>query len=161
MDQTCRTKASSREVGALHSRGTMRRALAIGMAFLLLGVGCGKGDRNRNAISGTVQMDGKPLEKGSIRFSPIAGTKGPVSGGAIENGRYQIPPAVGLVEGRYRVEISATRKTGKMVQAPLAPPGKMVEEYGEALPPRFNSASTLEAAVKPGQNNLDFALKTK
>lgn len=130
--------------------------LAFGLAILVLVAGCGKGAVNRNAIGGAVLMDGKPLEKGSIRFLPIAGTKGPVSGGAIGNGRYQVPRAVGLVEGRYRVEISATRKTGKMVQAPLAPPGKMVEEYGEAIPPRFNSASKLEVEVKPGDNAADF-----
>jgi len=66
-----------------------------------------------------------------------------------------------LVKGRYRVEIGVTQKTGKMVQAPFAPPGKMVEEYGEVIPPRFNAASTLKVEVKPEQNTADFDIASQ
>jgi hypothetical protein len=93
-----------------HLRGLTRCALVVGTALLALAVGCGKGGPTRNAISGTVQLDGKPLDKGAIRFSPIEGTKGPIVGGTIENGRYQLSKAVGPMEGRHRVEIKCQSK---------------------------------------------------
>lgn len=164
MVQTGKLKASSIcDTPGLRSRSAMRCALAIAVMFLLPGVGCGKGGINRNAIGGTVRCDGQPLDKGAIRLSPIKGTKGPVTGGPIENGRYQLPRDIGPVEGWYRIAIHTTRKTGKMVAAPFAQPGKeaMIEEYGEGIASRFNSESTLEVEVKPGDNTADFEVATK
>jgi hypothetical protein len=157
VNRTCRVKTSNASTARdPHSRGTVRCVLAIGMAVLLLGLGCGKGGPSRNPIGGKVQLDGKPLQKGSILFSPIKGTKGPVTGGEIENGQYQLPKAIGPMEGRHRVEITSPRKTGRQVPAPLGPAGQMVDEYGEAIPSRFNSESTLEVEIKPGANAADF-----
>jgi hypothetical protein len=130
------------------------------MAILLACTGCNKGGLDRNAISGSVQLDGKALESGGILFSPIKGTAGPVTGGVIKNGRYELPRAAGPVAGWYRVEIHATRKTGKMAPAPFRRPGKdeMIEEQEEAIAPRFNFESTLEVEVKPGENTSDFSV---
>ena len=62
MDQTCGTKPNdTHDVRGPHFHGLMRCALVIGMAFLLMGVGCGEGGPNRNAIKGAVHLDGKPL----------------------------------------------------------------------------------------------------
>jgi hypothetical protein len=162
MNHTCGTKTNGAHfVRRLYLGGVIRHTLLIGMAFLLLGVGCGKGGPSRNAVSGAVQLDGKPLEKSLIRFSPIKGAKGPVTGGTIENGRYQLPQAIGPMEGRHRVEINANRKTGRRVPMPFARQGETEDEYGEAIPSRFNSESTLEVEVKPGDNTLDFNLTTR
>ena len=145
---------------------TQRRfwpCLGLLLVSLMVAPGCGKGGINRNAISGAVRCDGQPLDKGAILFSPIKGTKAPVTGGAIENGRYQLPRAIGPMEGWYRIEIHTTRKTGKKVAAPFAQPGKetMIDEYGEGIAARFNSESTLEVEVKPGDNTADFDVATQ
>ena len=87
--------------------------------------------------------------------------KGTVAGGEIVKGRYQLSGKAGPAVGWNRVEIRAMRKTGKMVPMPFPARGKMVEEQVEAIPPRFNSASTLKVEVKPGDNTADFAVESK
>jgi hypothetical protein len=163
MDQTYGTMASSRGTDSPHFRRTTRCAPVIGIAVLLACAGCHRGGLDRNAIGGSVTLDGKALATGGILFSPIKGTRGPVTGGAIENGRYQLPRASGPVAGWYRVEIHATRKTGKMVPAPFRHPGEneMIEEQEEAVAPRFNFESTLEVEVKPGENAADFSVSSR
>jgi len=123
-------------------------------------VGCGKGDGlNRASVEGKVTLDGTAVEQGSIAFLPTGDTKGPTAGGTIEKGRYSIPAAQGPAVGRYRVEIHAPRKTGKKIQAPMAPAGTMADEVVDAAPAQYNSKSTLEKEVKSGRNEFDFDLK--
>jgi hypothetical protein len=131
------------------------------LGILLAGIGCGKGDANRGAIAGQVKLDGQPLEQGSILFMPMEGVKGSIADGEIVNGRFQLLGKNGPAVGWNRVEIRALRKTGKLVPKPFPARGKMVEEQVEAIPPRFNSASTLKVEVKPGENTADFAVESK
>jgi hypothetical protein len=131
------------------------------LVLLTLAVGCGKKGTNQGAISGTVKLDGKPVELGSILFTPIEGAKGSVTGGQIENGQYQLSGAAGVAVGWNRVEIRAMRKTGRMVPKPFAQHGEMVEELTEAVPPRFNSESTLKAEVKAGDNTANFDVSSR
>jgi len=60
-----------------------------------------------------VTLDGQPVETGSIAFRPKGQTKGPSAGGTIQDGAYSIDRAQGPVVGTMRVEINATRKTGR------------------------------------------------
>jgi hypothetical protein len=138
----------------------MMRLLSVSLAIALC-LGCGKGDGlTRSSVEGKVSLDGAPVEKGSIAFSPIGGTKGPSVGGSIENGRYSLPAAKGPVAGKYRVELHAPKSTGKKIQAPMSPKGTMVDEVTDAMPAQFNSKSTLEKEVKAGRNEIDFELST-
>ena len=143
----------------------MQRRFRLFQGFLLISLvvasGCGKNGTNRGAISGEVKLDGRPLEQGSILFTPIEGTKGTVAGGEIANGRYQLSGKAGPTIGWNRIEIRGTRKTGKMVPMPFPARGKMVEEQVEAIPPRFNSGSTLKVEVRPGDNTADFDVTSK
>lgn len=129
-------------------------------ALLLFLAGCFQRDIQGAAVSGKVSIDGIPLSQGSISFIPTDGTKGPVGGGEIKDGRYDIPSSV--VIGTNRVEIRGRIRTGRMVEAiPPAQPGSMVEEMKEAVPPKFNSRSALKVTVESGENLLDFPLETK
>src|SRR5688500_13010891 len=62
----------------------------LSMGLMLLLAGCGA-DSDRGAVSGTVTLDGKPVENGSISFVPIEGTQSPSAGAVIGNGTYEIP----------------------------------------------------------------------
>ena len=139
--------------------GHALRAVCAG-AFLFA-AGCGHSGPERGAVSGEVTLDGQPLEQGSILFAPVDGTKGVVTGGPITGGKYSLSGEDGPTVGTNRVEIRAVKKTGKMVPKPLAPPGEMTELIIEAIPPRFNSASTLKTEIKPGQNKADFKVESK
>lgn len=134
----------------------MKTFLAGCLILVAFGVGCAKEPANRGSIQGEVKLDGKPLEQGSILFTPTDGAKGTVTGGEIKNGRYQRAAKDGPAIGKNLVQIRAVRKTGKMVQKPMAKQGEMVEEYGEAVAPQFNTGSTLKIEVKAGENTANF-----
>jgi hypothetical protein len=128
---------------------------------LLLASGCGRSGADRGAVKGMVKLDGKPVEQGSILFTPIEGAQGTVAGGEIKNGRYELSSKSGPAVGRNRVEIRAMRKTGKMVPKAFAPPGEMVPEQVEAIPPRFNLNSELKVEIQSGDNTADFDVSSR
>lgn len=130
--------------------------------LLMCGCGCGRSDGlQRAAASGKIALDGIEIAEGTIAFYPTDGLQGPAAGGAIQGGRYSIAGSRGPVVGRNRVEIHATRKTGRKVQAPISDPGVMTDEVVEALPDRYHSKSILTCEVKPGSNRLNFELTTQ
>jgi hypothetical protein len=138
------------------STSNKRLPLILFAPLLLFAFGCGSRGANRGAVSGAVTLDGKPVERGSILFTPIEGTRGSVAGGEIENGRYQLSAKKGPAIGRSRVEVRAMRKTGKMVPKAFGRPGEMVPEQVEAIAPRYNTKTELIAEIKPGDNTADY-----
>jgi hypothetical protein len=137
--------------------------LAIAGLLLCCWCGCGRNDGvQRATVTGRVTFGGAEITEGSIAFYPIGATKGPSAGGAIQKGRYAVAAAQGPVVGRNRVEIRGPlRKTGRKIQSNVGPPGVMMDEEVEAVPDRYNSKSTLNCEIKPGNNTLDFELATK
>lgn len=69
------------------------------------------------------------------------------------------PCPQGPTLGTSRVEICWPRKTGRKL--PALPPAPAVDEIVEAIPERYNKESELKAEIKPGQNHLNFELKSK
>jgi hypothetical protein len=133
-------------------------AFVSGFCLLML-LGCSPAGK-RQALEGTVTLDGKPLAEGSILFVPHTGTKGPTSGGDIAQGRFSIAPGGGTFSGTFRVEITAIRSTGKKMMDPRA--GKLTEETVQFIPARYNRQSELTAEVKSdGPNRFTFDLKSR
>ena len=128
-----------------------------GVILLAIFTGCGTPETA--SIQGRVTYDGMPVDLGSIIFLPETKDGAIKVAAPIENGEYKIPPERGAKAGRYRVEISWSKKTGK--QVPSADPGMMHEEVQEALPPRFNTESTLTRDLVLGENLLNFELQSK
>jgi hypothetical protein len=134
-------------------------------------------DLPRQPVSGRVTLDGKPLEQGTITFSPATElpTPGMVS---ISGGSYSIPRTQGLVAGTYKVSIQAADTTEPVEkfgdlpgiagrrQAEAADKKKRAEVLGkkgaspsQAVPAKYNTATTLTATVKDGETNaFDFDL---
>ena len=129
--------------------------LAVG---LLLLPGC---SGRRADVSGTVQLDGRPVDEGAIQFIPVEGTTGPSAGGVIKDGRYHITRDKGVTVGKNRVELRAFRTTGRKVQDPTGLPGVKTEERVQAFPPEYNDRSTVVKEVQAGSNTIDFDVHTK
>ena len=117
-----------------------------------LAVGCGPADGlNRQAMSGTVTVDGQPLTSGAILFEPETEQSGTAVGSTIRQGTFLITRDQGAVPGTYRVRVYASSRT----QAPLAKgqtertPRPMVER----LPARYNTQSRLRAEVVARRGN--------
>jgi hypothetical protein len=136
-----------------------RRTILLAAAFcLVLAVGCG-GDSRRQGIEGTVILDGKPLAVGQITFVPQPGSSGPTAGAEIADGRFSIAPKGGTFAGAFRVEITASRLSGRKVPGPRGTP---VDEIVQYLPTKYNTESSLTADVKAaGPNRFEFALQSR
>jgi hypothetical protein len=108
-------------------------------------------------VTGTVLLDGQPLDNGKIELIPLKGTPGPGGGGGInEKGEYEIKR--GLRPGKYRVEIRSTRTLPRKVPNPFVP-YELVDEEAPVIPEEYNTNSSLIREVGPGSNVLDFDLK--
>jgi hypothetical protein len=130
--------------------------------LLSLLCGCGESDPlGRHAISGSVSLDGAPVEKGNISFHPTE--KGVTSSGAVINaGKYSIAREKGLPVGEYRVTINAPKPgTGGQVAAE-ALPGDPVPPPQELIPPEWNvnSEQFIEVTDK-GPFEFKFEVKSK
>lgn len=149
-------RTSERSVSA-----SIRLRTALRLLVIVLLTGCDANRGERNAVAGTVTFDEEPVVEGTITFVPIGETKGPLVGGNIKDGRYEIPAGDGPAAGSYRVEISALRETGK--KAPDIS-GKLTLDEKESYLPKgvySGSTSTLQAEIVKGANAHDFEMKSK
>jgi hypothetical protein len=145
---------------------------------MTLSGGCSGGDSlPRERLSGTVTLDGQPLEKGTIRFMPTAQENASTATETIiTSGAYEVPASTGLLPGPYQVSISAveeikgSRPASRVRRGPGYDPegGTGVEDSSadvrvrEILPAQYNTRSTLKADVtKGGKNVFDFPLTSK
>lgn len=109
--------------------------------------GCGSSDVG---VTGTVNLNGKPLEKGEIIFEAADGKSAPTSG-TITNGKYELQTS----PGAKKVKINASKPAGEidpvMKTAPLI----------SIIPEEYNTKSKLTATVTKGEKNvIDFNLKS-
>ncbi len=123
--------------------------------LLLAAPGCDRGpDYPSATVTGQVTIDGQPVPKGAITFSPQGAASGPVTGAAIE-------------DGAYRCELVPLGKHTVTFIAQAAEPDTIVDRVTGAkhevprniLPP--HCATGVEAAVVAGENRLDFALESR
>lgn len=98
-------------------------------------------------MHGEITIDGTPLAEGQIRFFAVDGGIG--SDGVVTIGKYDIAARDGMCGGKYRVEISFEKKTGKKVPDRDGGPGDMKEEVIESLPAKYNKNSTLQIDYDP------------
>lgn len=133
------------------SRAGAALSAAVALAFL---AGCSGPPKAQ--VSGSVTLDGVPIENGIIQFYP-AGGPGQTAGGGIENGRYQLETST----GEMTVTINASKVVGKraMYDTPDSP---KVDVLKELVPTEYNATSKLKVTLKPGVNEkVDFDLKSK
>jgi hypothetical protein len=124
-------------------------------AFATVLVGCGPA---HVPVSGSVTVDGKPMDDGSIAFVPLDGSAEQVTvGGHVANGTYSIDKTRGLSTGKYKVEIRWSKKTGKKVPNG---DGGTNDVVVEGLPAKYNTSSELTAEIKSGPNvDVNFDVK--
>ena len=138
---------------------------AVGVLIACVGLlGCGsKSPLNRLPVSGTVNLDGAPLNQGLIQFEPQQGAGKLVNAStAINNGTYALPVAGGLTPGSYKVSISSHPPPAPLSSDPV----KAMEEASkpppaERLSAKYNVNTELQVEVKQeGPNKFDFDLKS-
>jgi len=151
----------------VEKRGRALRAgiatwLVLGASCFLLLAGCGPGNPlGREAISGEVTLEGKPLATGNIEFTPLE-PGGVSSGETISGGRYDVEAMKGLPPGRYRVRIYSSEKSTAPPTPEEAALPALHRPGVERIAPRFNTASQLVAEVTAGgPNRFDYQVSSK
>ncbi len=135
----------------------------LGMCFF---VGCGGGDPlARQEISGTVTLDGVPVESGSISFEPQGGGAAGAStssGAAITAGKFTIEEEFGLPAGTYLVRVSIPKPGTGGVFKEGSMPGDMLAPPQEMAPPEWTTKSKNTIEVKAdGLNEFPFDIVSK
>jgi len=130
-------------------------ALAVGVAVLS---GCGDKYDGRVGVTGSVTLEGAPLDTGTITFEPFDG-RGSASGADITNGQYSIERKSGLKPGKYRVMItSGDGKTPASEEEAGGPGGANIVSV-DRIPPEYNERTQQEVEIKAdGANKFDFAI---
>ena len=122
-------------------------------------LGCRRSGPDRFRVRGNVTFGGQPVELGTIKFSPIEGTKAPLTGGRIAEGHYDVPAAKGPLAGKYMVQIDVHEKTGRKISNMG---GELVDEFGNVAPEKYSGdASELRAEIRKGSTQHDFDLETE
>lgn len=134
--------------------------VSIALGALLVGlVGCG-GPTDKIVVSGEVTFNGKPIDDGVIRFRPVDGTEGPVTGAMIVNGMYKVKNKGGVTTGTNRVEIEGYRPTQGGKKMPEMP-GMDPNPRDQYVPKKFNTESELRITIESGRGrvakNFDLA----
>ncbi len=121
--------------------------------LLAVFVGCGNSDVG--LVTGTVKLDGQPLEGAVITFYPVVEGSGKANRGGASYGQTD-------AEGKYELVYNRSEKGAeigphKVVITTLEEGGG---DYGpgtpEKLPKRYNVETELTAEVTPGRNTIDF-----
>ncbi|QDS93005.1 hypothetical protein FF011L_17600 [Roseimaritima multifibrata] len=125
------------------------------LAALVLS-GCGDGVDN-SAVSGTVTLDGAPLEGAVVEFQPTDGRSSVGVTDAEGNYTLQLTASIsGAIIGDHKVTITTARAaSGGEGSDPL------VEAREELLPAKYNEATELTETVESGSNTINFDLQSK
>lgn len=145
--------------GALGQRGLCAPRRALGSALFVMSTflgfsGCGT-QSERRPIAGTVSIDRKPIQRGSISFFPDRGHSGPAASTAITAGTYRFTETNGPVAGSHRVVIGVeTNPQGVKDEAAGLPASSAMAKGapGKAAAP---------AAANGGSGELDLLSQTQ
>jgi len=131
------------------------------LLLVFLCAGCGEKSRiSKVVVSGQVTYKGQPIQSGDIRFDPIPGTAGPVSGAKIIDGRYKVTGRGGVPVGEHLVRIRGyhTENSG---EGDLMSKPSSKASGGQYIPADYNEQTKTFATITGAESEEthDFALE--
>lgn len=116
----------------------------------------------RAMVHGSVDLNGKPLDRAIIRFRAAEGENRVISTGTIIDGEYQIAAKDGPLIGKMRVEIEFDNED-ELEHSQQKKGQRQPQRKRRVLPACYNKKSVLTANVSKDseQNQFDFHLKTR
>ncbi len=124
--------------------------LGFGAAVLLAGCGGAKGPAAAT-VSGEVKLNGVPVEKGVISYTPTDGTGAPATA-EIKKGRYEIATTAGSKMVLISAPVAGQRQKDQVsLDTPMI----------ESIPEKYNAKSELTFDVVAGSNSKDWDLDSK
>jgi len=151
---------------------TLKAFAAVGILASPLPFGCGSGGGTRPLLGtthGTITYKGKPVPRGTVSFTPMAGERGGASGvpaiGQIQSdGSYELTSydtGDGAVLGQHFVTIKAQGETKKMHGMPRPAEAQKIARGNLIIPVVYSdpTRTPLRSTVEEGDNKIDIALK--
>jgi len=136
----------------------MKKLLFAAVFASFLASACSSGPVNY-PVAGEVILDGKPVgnkDDAVIRFE-TTDKKGNTAESFVSEGKYLVK----LTEGNYKVSLTWSKKTGKILKSKIAGPGQESEEIIQMIPVKFAADSTLKVDISAKNLRHDFDLKSK
>ncbi len=121
------------------------------LLFVIL-AGCQRGPQ-LGRVTGTVTANGEPVPFAYVVFNPVKPPRNYGSAYANEKGQYELRFSTarnGAPVGKHQVSITAAK--GDELPDDAKPSAR------RNVPSKYNTATELQAEVKPGSNVIDFAL---
>jgi hypothetical protein len=138
--------------------GIRSACAAVASAFVLTGC-ADRGAGGREEVAGTVSLRGRPMDRGYIMFVPVSPDTPTRASARVVNGEYKMARTQGLVPGRYKVSISSPDGKTPVTASDAAPGPTGNFASRDRVPVAFNTRSTLEVEVRPGERNtFDFPI---
>jgi len=126
-------------------------------ALVLLGVvGCGGGEAVHEVeVTGSVTIDGEPIDQGSISFVAVDGVAR-TGGGIIKDGKY----LARVAPGEKKVMVLGNKLVGTEPLYKGVPDSPTRDKYEMITPPAYNAAhqTPLTATITDGPQTIDFDL---
>ncbi len=144
----------------------MRNKRVLSIALLLIALaGCGKrSGLDKVIVNGSVSYQNEPIENGQIRFYPLDGTPGSISGASIKDGKYTAKAKDGVPVCKHEVRIEGYRPQSSadddLLTAGQGKPRKKPKDpRGQYIPAKYNERSKLVVEVNKDNKIQDFHLE--
>ncbi len=128
-----------------------------GLLTLLASIGCGESGPKLVEVSGVITLDGTPVPRLGVQFSPTFEKASPAYGVTDADGRYKLlysADRTGALPGTYNVEVQP-------LEAQFDEAGKLVGPAPVKLPKKYLTPGALTAEVKPEDSTINFELTSK
>lgn len=129
---------------------TKHTCLVATLVLLAAATGCRRPSYPTAKLEGTVTVDGRQVQAGTISFTPLDPNRGSGVSTAIDHGRYV---AAGVPQGSVRVYFNAVEETGGMV-----------EEFGmrypktvNIIPDKHRAGTDIAVSGNDGDRNFDLS----
>lgn len=122
-------------------------------AALLMALSVGCGSSAPATVTGTVTLDGDPVEDALVMFTPLTGGR-PAAGRTDAQGKYELVysrSSDGAGLGEHQVEITTADELEQ---------DDGIEVIPERIPAEYNARSELTRNIEKGANVFDFALES-
>jgi len=136
----------------------MNKLLSSFVFVSFLACACSSGPVNY-PVAGEVNLDGDAVgdkDDAVIRFESTD-KKGNTSESFVVEGKYLAK----LTEGNYKVSLTWSKKTGKILKSKIAGPGQESEEIIQMIPAKYGAGSTLKVDISAKSLRHNFDLKSK
>ncbi len=134
-----------------------RLAALAGLLTLLASIGCGESGPKLVEVSGVITLDGAPVPRLGVQFSPTFEKASPSYGVTDTDGRYKLlysADRTGAMPGTYNVEVQP-------LEAQFDEAGNRVGPAPMKLPKKYLTPGALTADVKPEGSTINFELTSK